>query len=348
MYGEPSMSEQKDSFAESTSYLKKAVPLMIKYQIPTTPTNYALWYTYVAQTHPQLNAALDNTIAQSGACSPLSSELIYHEHLAAQTERDMDTMKQSLEAMVTELDTSMQDTITGTGNFQNVLEKSFNKLLKFEDEGLSIEETVALVRELVKGANDIRKSTTFFHSQLSEAEKEIAELKSKLQQSREEALHDALTGLLNRRAFDRELEHLLSLAQPFAVIILDIDRFKSINDGFGHVFGDQVLKAIARRVKDSCKNGERPFRIGGEEIAILLPGRTLLIARQFAEALRRAVEKICVKDRRSGQNLNALSASFGVAEYQSQDDYESIMRRTDEQLYRAKELGRNRVMPMSL
>ena len=80
------MSEQKESFAESTSYLKKAVPLMIKYQIPTTPTNYALWYTYVAQTHPQLNAALDNTIAQSGACSPLSSELLYHEHLAAQTE----------------------------------------------------------------------------------------------------------------------------------------------------------------------------------------------------------------------------------------------------------------------
>ena len=337
-----------ESFTQSTAYLKQAVPLMIKYQIPTTPTNYALWYTYVAQTNPQLNEAVDKTIQSSGSCSPLSSELLYQQHLAAQTERNVDTMKQSLEAMVSEINASMQDTISGTGEFQAMLDKSFSRLMRLDDEGLSIDETMGLVRELVQGSRHISQSTRQFHSQLSEAEKEIAELKTKLQQSREEALHDALTGLLNRRAFDRELEHLLTLAQPFAVIILDIDRFKSINDGFGHVFGDQVLKAIARRVKDSCKNGERPFRIGGEEIAILLPGRTLLIARQFAEALRRAVEKICVKDRRSGQNLNALSASFGVAEYQSQDDYESIMRRTDEQLYRAKELGRNRVMPMSL
>ena len=342
------MSEHKDSFAESTSYLKKAVPLMIKYQIPTTPTNYALWYTYVAQTHPQLNAALDNTIAQSGACSPLSSELIYHEHLAAQTERDMDTMKQSLEAMVTELDTSMQDTITGTGNFQNVLETSINKLLKFEDEGLSIEETVALVRELVKGANDIRKSTTFFHSQLSEAEKEIAELKQNLERSRAEAYHDALTGILNRRAFDEELRHLLEAANPFCLIILDVDRFKKINDEFGHLFGDQVLKAIARRVSDGCKPPYQGFRIGGEEIAVLLPGTNMAVARQFAESLRRGVEKLTVMDRKTGQRFNSVTASFGVAAFTAGDGYAEIMRRADDQLYHAKDLGRNRVMPMSL
>ena len=109
-----------------------------------------------------------------------------------------------------------------------------------------------------------------------------------------------------------------------------------------------MLKAIARRVKDSCKSGERPFRIGGEEIAIILPARSLLVARQFAEALRRAIEKLSVMDRKSGQRLNAVTASFGVTEYVTNDSYENILRRADEQLYRAKELGRNRVMPMSL
>ena len=342
------MSDYKESFVESTACLKKAVPLMIKYQIPTTPTNYALWYTYVAQTNPQLNAALDSTLAKSGACSPLSSDLLYHEHLASQTERDMDTMKQSLEAMVTELDTSMQDTLNGTGNFQSVLDKSFNKLLKFEDEGLSIEETVALVRELVKGANDIRQSTSFFRNQLTDAEKEIAELKQHLEKSRAEAYHDALTGILNRRAFDEELRHLLEQGNPFCLIILDVDRFKKINDEFGHLFGDQVLKAIARRVEDGCKPPYQGFRIGGEEIAVLLPGTTMAVARQFAESLRRAVEKLIVMDRKTGQRFNSVTASFGVTAYQSGDGYAEIMRRADDQLYHAKDLGRNRVMPMSL
>ena len=342
------MSDYKESFVESTACLKKAVPLMIKYQIPTTPTNYALWYTYVAQTNPQLNAALDSTLAKNGACSPLSSDLLYHEHLASQTERDMDTMKQSLEAMVTELDTSMQDTLNGTGNFQSVLDKSFNKLLKFEDEGLSIEETVALVRELVKGANDIRQSTSFFRNQLTDAEKEIAELKQHLEKSRAEAYHDALTGILNRRAFDEELRHLLEQGNPFCLIILDVDRFKKINDEFGHLFGDQVLKAIARRVEDGCKPPYQGFRIGGEEIAVLLPSTTMAVARQFAESLRRAVEKLIVMDRKTGQRFNSVTASFGVTAYQSGDGYAEIMRRADDQLYHAKDLGRNRVMPMSL
>ena len=91
-----------DNFTQATAYLKQAVPLMIKYQIPTTPTNYALWYTYVAQTNPQLTDAVNKTIEDSGVCTPLSSELLYQQHVAAQTERNVDTMKQSLEAMVTE------------------------------------------------------------------------------------------------------------------------------------------------------------------------------------------------------------------------------------------------------
>ena len=338
----------KENFTQTTAYLKQAVPLMIKYQIPTTPTNYALWYTYVAQTNPQLTDAVNKTIEDSGVCTPLSSELLYQQHVAAQTERNVDTMKQSLEAMVTEINASMQDTISDTGDFQAMLDKSFSRLMQLDEEGLSIDETMGLVRELVQGSRHISQSTRQFHNQLSEAEKEIAELKSKLQQSREEALHDALTGLLNRRAFDQEINHLLTTQTPIALIILDIDKFKGINDGFGHVFGDQVLKAIARRVKDSCKSGERPFRIGGEEIAIILPARSLLVARQFAEALRRAIEKLSVMDRKSGQRLNAVTASFGVTEYVTNDSYENILRRADEQLYRAKELGRNRVMPMSL
>lgn len=338
----------KENFAQATAYLKQAVPLMIKYQIPTTPTQYALWYTYVAQTNPELNQAIETELQQSGSCSPLASEMLYEQHLASQTERDVEGMKQSLEALATELSTSMQDTLSGTGLFQNMLDNSFGRLAKMDEEGLSIEETIALVRELIVGSKEIRQSTQAFHNQLSTAEKEIADLKTKLEKTREEANHDALTGMLNRRAFDQELQHRLDTHQPFSLVMLDIDRFKNLNDEFGHLFGDQVLRAIARRVRSNCKEGEKAFRIGGEEMAILLPGRSLLLARQFAESLRRGIERISVLDRTSQRRLNNITASFGVAEYQTGDDYDTLLGRADEQLYRAKSLGRNRVMPMSL
>ena len=127
-----------------------------------------------------------------------------------------------------------------------------------------------------------------------------------------------------------------------------MDRFKKINDEFGHLFGDQVLKAIARRVSDGCKPPYQGFRIGGEEIAVLLPGTNMAVARQFAESLRRGVEKLTVMDRKTGQRFNSVTASFGVAAFTAGDGYAEIMRRADDQLYHAKDLGRNRVMPMSL
>lgn len=337
-----------DEFVKSTANLKQAVPLMIKYQIPTTPTNYALWYTYVAQTNPQLNQAIDNSISETGVCSAVTSEQLYLKHLASKTERDSEQVKYSLEAIVTELQTAAKDTLTDTQQFHQVLDASFSELEKIDNDGLSIDEMVALVRELVKNSQQIGKSTQIFREQLTDAEKEIGELKGRIEEIRKEAYEDALTGALNRRAFNTEINTLLSVNAPFSLLIIDIDFFKNINDNFGHMFGDHVLKSIARRLAESCKNGETVYRIGGEEFAVLLPGRKLMIARQFAESLRRAIERLNIMDKKTNQRLNSVTASFGVAEYVAGDDDHALLHRADMQLYKAKQLGRNRVMPMSL
>ena len=109
-----------------------------------------------------------------------------------------------------------------------------------------------------------------------------------------------------------------------------------------------MLKALARRLSEACKDGEVAYRIGGEEMVIVLPKRNLTVARQFAEALRRAIERLSIMDKRSGERVSRITASFGVTEFKPSDDYETLMRRVDDQLYQAKALGRNRVMPMSL
>jgi diguanylate cyclase (GGDEF) domain len=337
-----------DEFAQSTANLKQAVPLMIKYQIPTTPTNYALWYTYVAQTNPQLNQAIDRSISETGICSAVTSERLYQQHLAQDTERNSEQVKHSLEAIATELQVTMQDTRIDAEAFHQVLEKGFAKLSAIDNDGLSLDEMISLVRELVKNSQQIGQSTRFFRDQLTDAEKEIGELKDRIEQIRKEAYEDAMTGTLNRRAFDKEINTWIALDKSFCLVMLDIDFFKNINDNFGHMFGDQVLKAISRRLDESCKNGEHFYRIGGEEFALIVPNRKLMVARQFAESLRRAIERLSIMDKNTNQRLNSVTASFGVAEYTPGDNYQSLLHRADMQLYKAKQLGRNRVMPMSL
>lgn len=337
-----------DEFSQSTQYLKEAVPLMIKYQIPTTPANYALWYTYVSQTHPKLNEAIENAISKQGYCTEVLTTKLYQEHLAEQTEQNTEQIKYSLEAIAHELQSTMQDARIDTEAFQKVIEKEFSELEKFENNGMSLDEMTRLVRSLVKNSKQIGASTRQFKSQLNDAEKEIGELKERIETIQKEAYQDVMTNTLNRRAFEKDLASLISMKKTFSLILIDLDLFKGINDSFGHLFGDQVLKGFARRIEESCRNGETLYRIGGEEFAIILPERAVMIARQFAETLRRAVEKLSIMNRTTNQRINNITASFGVTEYQPGDDNQSVVHRADMQLYKAKQLGRNRVMPMSL
>ncbi|MGY3882367.1 GGDEF domain-containing protein [Aeromonas veronii] len=336
----------KDTFAQSAAYLKQAVPLMIKYQIPTTPDNYHLWYNYVAASMPELNQAIDQAVKMQGTCSLTTCERLYHQYLAAQDEKQMEAMKLSLAAMANELGHSMQDAISDTGMFQEMLDKSFDKLSRIDDEGFSLEDTMGILRELVRESRDVRMSTMHFRNQLSNAEKEIKELRAALNETRKLANEDALTNLLNRRAFDLELEGLIRSQHPFSLILADIDRFKNFNDEYGHLLGDQVLRAFSKRLRDACKEGVTAYRLGGEEFAMLVPHRSLALARQMAESMRRAIERMSILDRKSGRRIDHITASFGVGEFNGQESADCLVERTDKLLYKAKELGRNRVMPL--
>jgi len=336
----------KDTFAQSAAYLKQAVPLMIKYQIPTTPDNYHLWYNYVSASMPELNQAIDQAVKLQGTCSLTTCERLYHQYLAAQDEKQMEAMKLNLAAMANELGHSMQDAISDTGMFQDMLDKSFDKLSRIDDEGFSLEDTMGILRELVRESRDVRMSTMHFRNQLSNAEKEIKELRAALNETRKLANEDALTSLLNRRAFDLELESLIRSQQPFSLILADIDRFKNFNDEYGHLLGDQVLRAFSKRLRDACKQGVTAYRLGGEEFAMLVPHRNLALTRQMAESMRRAIERMSILDRKSGRRIDHITASFGVGEFNGQESADCLVERTDKLLYKAKELGRNRVMPL--
>lgn len=337
---------EKKEIEESFQTLKQTVPLLIKHNISAIPTNYALWYTYVSNDSPLLNQELDDALEKGHPISQLKTTELYRNYLSEKQEVDVWQLRQSMEAMLLEMSQSMKDTRSDTNEFKNVIDSSLDSLDKVEKEGLTVQEVMALVRNMVNEVQIIRKSTISFSGSLASAEKEIESLKTKLQQSQQEALYDALTGLCNRRYFDSELESKLSI-EKLSLLLIDIDHFKKINDAHGHLMGDLVLKAVAKKLQSGCRDNAQVFRYGGEEFAVLMPDADLTKARHIGEVLRRAVEKIAVKDRRSGASLGGITVSVGVAQREPQEAPEDLIERADKLLYKAKNLGRNRVMPIS-
>lgn len=319
---------------------------MMKNHVAATPANYALWYTYVDNAIPQLNRELDSIVENYGICPPAAGEQLYINYVASRSETDMRDLRNNIEILVNEVASSMSDTLSDTSEFSQMIDKSFDNLERVEDQAMSMDEVMTVIRQLVAESREIRHSTRFLNNQLETASKEISLLKAQLAEVQQDALFDALTSLYNRRAFDNDISTLARSEQKMCLILADIDHFKSFNDTYGHLFGDTVIKGIARRLQLSCREGIQAYRFGGEEFALIVPNKTLRIARQFGESLRRAVEKLSIKDRRTAQQVGNITISMGVAELQPGESAESLIERADKLLYEAKELGRNRVMPI--
>lgn len=320
---------------------------MMKYQVPTTPLNYALWYTYVSNELPLLNEKLDRLITGNAICPPVQADLLYREFVADKAESETVALRNSVDKMLIHLDQSLTDTHTDTSNFQKFVEKTFSDINNVENDGLSVEEVAGLLQKLQSDSKEIHRSTAFFSKSLKNAQGEIASLKAELKKTQKLALHDSLTGLLNRHSFDTELSAFLQAdTQGLCLILADIDHFKNFNDQWGHLLGDQVLKAVGRKLKESLRDGASAYRFGGEEFVILVPNSQLRIARHFAESIRKMIEKLSLKDKRTGKVINNITLSFGVVEFQPEDSVSSFIARADEFLYEAKRLGRNRVLPM--
>ena len=173
-------------------------------------------------------------------------------------------------------------------------------------------------------------------------------LRGAVQASMELAVTDELTGLHNRRYLDRQLGPLFGEAgadaRGLACLILDIDRFKAINDTYGHEAGDEVLKAFAERVRQHTRGIDIVARFGGEEVVIVMPGAGLADARAAGERIRERMEAAPFRIQRGARAIT-VTVSVGIAIRHGQDTGASdMLRRADEALYRAKAAGRNRVV----
>jgi diguanylate cyclase (GGDEF)-like protein len=160
----------------------------------------------------------------------------------------------------------------------------------------------------------------------------------------EMAATDKLTGLLNRQAFsiliDKAFAEYRRDPRPISVLLLDVDRFKSINDQYGHIVGDRILSQVAARLQKGLRASDIAVRWGGEEFLVVLKGCALDQARQVAEQLRQNIEQTQFD---AGKQTIPVTLSIGVSQYDGEESYEESISRADAGLYAAKSSGRNRV-----
>ena len=176
----------------------------------------------------------------------------------------------------------------------------------------------------------------------------IIELQNQLRNAKEKHVilskTDGLTGILNRRAIYEVLEKEILRSSrektPLSVIMLDIDFFKKINDGYGHNAGDAVLKELVRRVLAELRPYDTFGRYGGEEFIILLPGAFMYEVLAVSERIRKAISSTSFDITSSSLTV---TASFGVAEFDFKENSDALINRADIALYKAKNNGRNRV-----
>lgn len=337
------------SLAHSAQCLKKAIPLMVKYKMPVTPINYAIWYCYVQGDNPQLNEELDKVIGQYNTCSAQTAQEIFDKHINDEELAFFQQMSEKFHGTVEQVQLDLSDTIQYSKSFTTSLVDSQNELKTFSSIN-SFNEILSCVERLTDESIAMQDYARGFQTKLAQAYNEIKDLKEALNMTQEAVDRDSLTGLFNRGKFDADIVEFCLNASSQKVqdklatlIMFDIDHFKRFNDDFGHQKGDEVLKLVAEKVQSSVQNEHKAYRFGGEEFCITGYFNNINDALIFCNQLRLNIAQLTIRKKEDSNNKRNISASFGIAFLKPFSKSCLLVEKADKALYLAKTHGRNRV-----
>lgn len=337
------MRKYVDSREASGELLRLVIARMAQHPAGCHPASYALWYEYFAGRNPALKEAVDGAIAEG---QPLDNETVhalFTRFVADPDSAAADRLHADLERLIGDLSQHAATAETQAGEYNDSLGQYGEQLRK----GVDAAKLSRVVQSLLEDTQQMRSSAETLQGQLRESTREVEKLRAELERVKGEVDTDPLTGINNRRGFERAIE----LAQApggrglagACLIMLDIDQFKKCNDTYGHLFGDKVIRNVAQMMISHIKGQDTAARIGGEEYAILLPDTPLEGACTLAERLRAVIAKGRIRRLETSEMIGSITISIGVAAYCEGEPFERFMRRADEALYGSKHSGGDRV-----
>jgi len=339
------MTAHSDDHERTMAFAEIALGQIKALRQPAVPRVYEVWYSYATGYNPSLNETINETLARNGTLSESDIEQIYETYLSPT--RLGERIDKVGSRVMDEIEQVMAMVDAAVGSASSYTESLAGVSLQLGNAG-DREGLRTIVESLVRTAKEMEDVNYKLEARLNASKQEINQLQENLEVVRTESLTDPLTSLANRKYFDQALSKAIadSVAkqEPLSLMMTDIDHFKTFNDTFGHLTGDQVLRLVALSVKQNVKGLDLAARYGGEEFAVILPNTVMRSAVTVADHIRRAVMTKELMKRSTGEHLGRVTISIGVATLRPDDSAASLIGRADECLYAAKHSGRNRVI----
>ena len=230
--------------------------------------------------------------------------------------------------------------------------ESFSERLDGANQRLSRHESVGPIKEivlaLIEDNRDMRDRLYNVRNQLEESRLQVVQLQTNLERAEEAGLRDVVTAIGNRRFFDacfmEEVDKARRVGDNLCLALADIDKFKQVNDRFGHLVGDRLMRLFANILVQNVRGQDKVARFGGEEFALIFPGARLVDAVSAVERIRGILECKQWSIEPTGERVGKVTASFGVARLRSDESANDLLQRADQRLYEAKVHGRNCVV----
>ncbi len=331
---------EHQDYAQAIKYLKLALPEMHRLKVPATPENYSVWYEYATGKNPALIEKIDTLKACNKQFTSRINQDLFDLYVKARSEPPVSQLNNSVKTII--------DNLLERIHKQEAVHDAYSEsLTSLSREISNINELVdleVLIQKLIAEAHLKSVENMTFQKRISAMSSEVKELDKKLRRAALDANTDSLTGVPNRRALNIRLRKLITSNTPFSLIMIDIDRFKRLNDTFGHLTGDRVLKFVAQLIVKNIKGSDYLARYGGEEFVLVLPKTNEQNAVCVANNLRKYLSKQKLYDSSEDKKIGHLTLSMGVTERRRSDSLESVIKRADDYLYYAKNNGRNQVI----
>jgi len=311
---------------------------------PGDPRTYAAWFTYATKCNPSQNILVDQTIARKGSISAAELEAIYGYAPANLITDNVDDLAARVADEIDQISAVIDGAAGTIAAYRDDLVNVTDHLDRARDaQGLG-----RLVETLIEATQGVETTSEAFAASLRASKQQLARLQEKMKALRIDSRTDALTSLADRKHFDDELDRRIAEAEStgegLCLLLMDVDHLKDINEMFGHMAGDEVLRVVSHALKQHLQPGDVAARVGGEEFAVILPKIQLRSALTVADHVRCRVMAANLTRRATGESIGRVTVSGGIACYRAGENPWTLMRRADSCLFAAKRHGRNRVI----